>query len=145
MYGGETDGKKHKSRIFICDIFFGNFVRICLSPAPTEYFTPRGCLYGIGCITFCNLHGTGSVLDFICEKKDLVQCSSEIFVDDRLPSYFLVVYTYNKVSFPGKYGFPEKSVLVWILYTDVIYTIICTISGSLPWTARALQVTKVFV
>lgn len=82
---------------------------------------------------------------FICEKKDLVQCSSEIFVDDRLPSYFLVVYTYNKVSFPGKYGFPEKSVLVWILYTDVIYTIICTISGSLPWTARALQVTKVFV
>ena len=69
---GETDGKKHKSRIFICDIFFGNFVRICLSPAPTEYFTPRGCLYGIGCITFCNLHGTGSVLDFICEKKDLV-------------------------------------------------------------------------
>ena len=79
------------------------------------------------------------------KKKDLVQCSSEIFVDDRLPSYFLVVYTYNKVSFPGKYGFPEKSVLVWILYTDVIYTIICTISGSLPWTARALQVTKVFV
>ena len=105
---------------------------------------PARCRYLLQCLS-CNLHGTGSVLDFICEKKDLVQCSSEIFVDDRLPSYFLVVYTYNKVSFPGKYGFPEKSVLVWILYTDVIYTIICTISGSLPWTAKALQVTKVFV
>lgn len=80
-------------------IFFWQFCADMSFACSHGIFYSQGMSYGIGCITFCNLHGTGSVLDFICEKKDLVQCSSEIFVDDRLPSYFLVVYTYNKVSF----------------------------------------------